>query len=74
VSFPADIDENFTIIVAKETVTKEELPRLLGAIAGVVAAAGRMATHALTRNWEGIAAEAVTIVRHILEIKKILET
>lgn len=73
-SYPADIYKKFTIVPTKETVTKEEIPRLLGAIGSILVAAAKAYENFVTKDWQGLATNITTIVREAAEIKEILET
>ena len=73
-SYPVEELKKVSIVYSKETITKEEVPRLLAAISNIIMAASKAYGNFITKDWEGLAVNATNIVRNVMEIKEILET
>jgi len=68
-----DIDRDFDIVPARDTITPEEIPRLCQRLAHILYAASHAYAGVMAKDPHRIAAAAINIVEDILAIKRMLE-
>lgn len=67
-------DGEFIIEPSTHTITKEEVPQLLMAVANILRDAATIATAIMTRNVIAVGSAAVDIYNQVKKIKEIVES